>query len=119
MSKVFTFSKITLKNLFSKPATRLYPAEPVHYFEKSAGHIVCVIEDCILCGICQKSCPANAIEVNKAEETWKINPFRCVTCQNCVRKCPKSCLSNKNDYTAPTTEQQWIVLKKPELTTAE
>jgi ech hydrogenase subunit F len=114
MSKIFTFGKTTLGNLFSPPVTKRYPVEPVHHFEKTTGHIVCNIDECILCGICQKSCPASAILVDKAQRTWQIDPFRCVTCQNCVRKCPKSCLSNHNDYTAPATKQSWIVLHKKE-----
>ena len=42
------FKNVVLKNLFSKPVTRNYPAEPAVYPERSRGHVEINIDDCIL-----------------------------------------------------------------------
>ena len=49
------FKSVVLKNLFSKPVTKNYPAEPAVYPERSRGHVEINIDDCILCGICGMS----------------------------------------------------------------
>lgn len=49
-------------------------------------------KDCILCGICEVSCPKNAISVDRENNTWKINRDECIRCGKCVNNCPKSCL---------------------------
>ena len=38
-TRIMAFTWSTLKNLFSKPATKNYPAEPIRYPERSRGHI--------------------------------------------------------------------------------
>ena len=99
MSKLMDFTPLALKNLFSKPATRNYPAEQRDYPIRSRGHIVNDFDSCILCGICQKKCPSDAITVNRAEKSWSINRMGCVQCSNCVNACPKKCLSIVPGYT--------------------
>jgi ferredoxin len=70
---IFTFAPTMLKQLFSKPVTTKYPAEPIQYPEGSRGHIDIDIQDCIRCGLCMMSCPTGAIKVDKAKNTWTIN----------------------------------------------
>ena len=60
---VMKFKNVVLKNLFSKPVTKNYPAEPAVYPERSRGHVEINIDDCILCGICGMNCPARTIKV--------------------------------------------------------
>ena len=43
-TRIMAFTWSTLKNLFSKPATKNYPAEPIKYPERSRGHIEIDIE---------------------------------------------------------------------------
>ena len=57
---LMNFKSTVLKNLFSKPVTRNYPAEPAVYPERSRGHVEITIEDCILCGLCAMNCPSRA-----------------------------------------------------------
>ena len=64
-----------LKNLFTKPSTEKYPAQPRHYEERYRGHIENDISKCILCGMCMRSCPSSAITVSKPAYSWKIRPF--------------------------------------------
>lgn len=99
---IMDFTKFALKNLFSKPATKNYPAVPRDYPERSRGHIEIQIDDCIMCGMCQRKCPSGAITVDRAAKTWTIERMGCVQCANCVEGCPKKCLSIVPGYTAPS-----------------
>ncbi|MDR0499864.1 MAG: 4Fe-4S ferredoxin [Coriobacteriales bacterium] len=101
----FMLGKMSLRNLFKKPATKLYPIEKPQYFQMTKGHIENNIDSCIFCSICEKKCPAAAISVNKSTTTWSINPYCCVQCYICVRNCPKNCLSMKSEY-APAARQK-------------
>ena len=101
MAQFLSFAKTVMKNLFSKPATTAYPAVPREYPERTRGHVEINIEECIMCGMCMRSCPPGAIEVKRAENTWTINRFDCVQCGYCVEKCPKKCLSIVPGYQEP------------------
>lgn len=99
--KFFPFIRTAILNLFSKPATVNYPAEPAAYPKGMRGHIVIEEEKCILCGICARSCPPRAIHVDRAQSIWEIQRFDCVQCGNCVNLCPKKCLQLDTQYYAP------------------
>ncbi len=101
MAKIMNFTGTMLKNLFSKPVTKNYPAQPAVYPERSRGHVEIDIESCITCGICKMSCPSGAIQVDKTAGTWTINRFDCVQCGYCAVKCPKKCLSIVPGYQEP------------------
>ena len=98
---IFTFAPTMLKQLFSKPVTTKYPAEPIQYPEGSRGHIDIDIQDCIRCGLCMMSCPTGAIKVDKAKNTWTINRFDCIQCGYCTQCCPKKCLHINPGYQTP------------------
>lgn len=100
-----SFTGVVLKNLFSKPVTRMYPQKPREYPERTRGHVINHIEACIFCGICQRKCPTNAIEVDRTNKTWKIERFNCVQCACCVHNCPKKCLAMQKEYTKPEREK--------------
>ena len=99
--KMMSFSKLALKNLFSKPATCAYPFVPAEYPERTRGHIEIDKDNCILCGMCMRSCPPGAIEVSRPDLKWSINRFDCIQCGYCVQKCPKKCLSIVPGYQEP------------------
>lgn len=98
---VINFAGTVLKNLFSKPATRMYPQVPRVYPERTRGHIGIHIDDCIFCGICSRKCPTGAIGVARDTKTWSIKRFGCIQCGECVGVCPKKCLSMLQAYTDP------------------
>ncbi len=102
--KIMDFSKIALKNLFSKPATCSYPLEPAVYPKRSRGHVEINIDDCIMCGLCSRKCPSGAIKIDRAKKEWSIERMGCVQCENCVSNCPKKCLSMVPGYTEPSYE---------------
>ena len=89
------------KNLFRRPATRMYPAVKRENFELSRGHVEIEIATCIFCGICSRKCPADAIVVEKPKKAWTIDPYKCVLCAACVDACPKKCLYMKNEQSYP------------------
>lgn len=113
MSKVFKFTGQILKNLFSEPVTTKYPYEPAHYYERTRGHITIEIEKCILCGLCSRACPSDAIKVDRKASTWTISRFDCVQCGYCVDKCPKKCLNIIPGYPEPMPEKSLEVHNKP------
>ncbi|MEE0706127.1 MAG: 4Fe-4S dicluster domain-containing protein, partial [Adlercreutzia sp.] len=92
----------------------LYPFEQKPAPAGLKGHVANDAARCILCGICQKCCPADAIVVEKKERTWSIDPFRCVQCGSCVRQCPKHCLTMEPTYTAVATAQSCTVVTVPD-----
>lgn len=120
----FKIGKMVLGSLFKKPATLMYPVIPREYHNITRGHIGIDVNACILCSICQKKCPANAITVDRAGKTWTIERMQCVQCNACVDTCPKKCLANENTYTTPNTEKvvdkfDIIVPEKPKAPAAE
>ena len=113
MSQYMGFAKTALKNLFSKPVTTSYPEKPKIYPERTRGHVEVSIEECILCGLCMRSCPPGAIRVNRGTSTWSISGFDCIQCGYCVEKCPKKCLKIVPGYTAPSRSKRTTVINKP------
>jgi len=97
-------TRIAVRNLFSRPATRLYPFHPKepHRTPRSRGRIDVDIDSWVFCGACSKGWPADAIIFIKPEKEWNIDRLRCCTCNACVEVCPKKCLSMANRYTPPT-----------------
>jgi formate hydrogenlyase subunit 6/NADH:ubiquinone oxidoreductase subunit I len=115
----FHLTKMSLRNLFKKPATKMYPVVAPTYTSRSKGHVTCDMKGCILCSICEKRCPTHAIAVNKPDETWSIDNFSCIQCLSCVRVCPRTCLTMEPDYTKAAFTKSTVTLHKPELTPEE
>ena len=111
----FKLGKMTLRSLFSKPATVRYPYEKrdlENLFPHLRGHIENDIDACILCGMCQRVCPADAITVDRKAGNWTINPYSCVQCGNCTHECPKNCLTMNVFTSDPIEEMAEITLHK-------
>ena len=89
---IMSFKGTMLANLFKKPVTTKYPAEPIDFPEGSRGHIEIEIDKCISCTLCALNCPSGAIKVDRKARTWEINRMDCVQCGYCTMKCPKKCI---------------------------
>ena len=90
---MFNMIKNIMKNLVSRPSTRLYPVSKREPFKDARGHISSIdIDKCIFCGICQRKCPSDAIEVDKERKSWEIDQYKCIICGVCNEVCPKKCI---------------------------
>ena len=90
--------ELVIKNFFGKKPTRLFPVAPERIaFVRSRGRIVFDKNTCILCSICARRCPADAIVVNRATGKWELDAFRCIICGECVAACPKKSITMSNE----------------------
>lgn len=89
------------RNLWRKPVTRRYPFEKREVPSGSRGHLDIEIEKCIFCGICQKRCPAAALNVSREPKSWSVNHYACIICGYCVEACPKKCLLLHREHFKP------------------
>ncbi len=108
-----TFARKMIGNLFKPPVTSPYPIRPREPLAIDRGHIVNQIEKCILCGACERACPAGAIRLDREKRQWIVDPFACVQCGACVEQCPMKCLSMDPMYTEPSASKKEIILDAP------
>jgi ech hydrogenase subunit F len=101
-----TFSKLVVRSVLSKFATRLYPFEKREPYAATRGHIAIDTSLCIFCSLCQKKCPTHAITVNKPEKLWQIERMKCIQCGACVDICPKKCLTMERTYSPASTVKE-------------
>lgn len=101
----FRLGAMTIASIFKKPQTLKYPFESKAPYPGQKGHIRNDTERCILCGMCQKTCPCNCIRIDKESRQWEIEPFICIQCGSCVRVCPTKCLEMEPEYTPVSTSK--------------
>ncbi|MDR0518813.1 MAG: 4Fe-4S binding protein [Clostridiales Family XIII bacterium] len=106
--------KMIMRSLGRKPATLMYPVIPREWKERTRGHISIDMGTCILCGICGKKCPTDAITVDRDAKTWSIKRMQCIQCSCCVEVCPKKCLVNEATYTTPAVYKIVDTFEKPD-----
>lgn len=99
----FKLGRMTLKSLFSKPATKLYPVEAPQYYERTKGHVVIETDKCRFDGSCAMLCPTGALEVDRKAFTWSIDRFKCIQCRNCIEVCVESALTMDPQYAEPSS----------------
>lgn len=104
------YVKQALANLFKPPVTSKYPLEPKKFCPGDRGRVINEVSQCILCGMCERTCPTGALTVDRKTGTWKINPFSCIQCGACVTSCPKKCLSMDPHYAAPALKKSEVIL---------
>ena len=109
----FKLGKMTFGSLFKKPETVLYPIQVKEQPPGLKGHIALEVEDCILCGMCDRSCPTSCITVDKKASTWSINRYSCIQCGYCVTVCPKKCLVMEPGYAPAATKIEQDVFDVP------
>jgi len=95
--------KTILKQFAHKPVTTTFPAEPARHYDATRGHVVFDPSKCTSCTICMKRCPSQAIVVDRTANTWTIDRFRCVICNQCVELCKFGAVSLATEYSVCAT----------------
>jgi formate hydrogenlyase subunit 6/NADH:ubiquinone oxidoreductase subunit I len=102
--------------IFKKPFTREYPAVKVEVPEGYRGRHIFYPEKCISCGLCERDCPANAIEL--VEVSGKRMPKffldRCVFCYQCAEGCPRDAIKLSANFEMSTTEKEELLVTPEE-----
>jgi ech hydrogenase subunit F len=102
--------QLITKNLFNKKKTRLFPITAERpAFERFRGRILLNADTCILCSLCARKCPADAITVDRKNGKWQLDAFRCIICGECVTACPKKSISMTNDRRHASTDKEVII----------
>jgi len=103
-----------LKNLFSRPVTRRYPAEAIREpCPDYRGAIVFDVNKCVLCNACARVCPALAITIKRTERQIIFDSLRCIYCRRCLESCPKDAISQDVHYAKPRTGRHNMAMNVP------
>ena len=94
-----------LKNAMSKPYTSNYPFTPYEHFPGTRADVTFDGKLCILCGLCERSCPAECIMIHKEETKIEYLNTQCIRCGTCARVCPTKAISQNEIYTKPSKEK--------------
>lgn len=81
-----------------EPSKDILPKEETARKETEKIPVINDVSECILCGKCTGGCPGSALEIDRKNRTWTIDPAACVQCGICVENCPKQCLSMNKEY---------------------
>jgi NADH-quinone oxidoreductase subunit I len=102
--------------MFKKPFTRQYPFVKVETPEGYRGRHTFYPEKCISCGLCERDCPANAIEL--IEVSGKRMPHfyldRCIFCYLCEEGCPRQAIRLSTNFEMSTTETKELLVTPKE-----
>lgn len=108
---------ITLGHTFEKDITIQYPEERPFLQERFRGCLNFDYKNCIICGLCIKTCPNNVlsyetspIEGSKKKRllTYTIDLQYCMFCNLCVEACPKKTLFFTHDFELATDQREQI-----------
>ena len=121
---------ITLRYLFKKPVTVIYPKERIP-MKRFKGPISFVVDDksgdhkCIACNACIKTCPSrcmslvaqkSAVDGKRVLTDFKVNYMLCSLCSLCIDVCPTDALRHDDpnyDMVTLTQKELHMDLLKP------
>lgn len=111
---------LTLKSMFSKPVTVMYPFEKKEPKLGFRGlHALATKDDgsirCVGCGLCAAICPSQCISIftsegsghEKVVDRYEVDTLRCLFCGLCVEACPYKAivLTDIYEYSGYTKEE--------------
>jgi len=119
---------MTLRHLFRKPLTEMYPEEQRQLPERSRARIVLTRdpdgnERCVACYLCSGVCPVSCISMESAEDDagrryarwFRINFARCIYCGLCEEACPTLAIQLTPDFEFSSTGLLELVAEKKDL----
>jgi formate hydrogenlyase subunit 6/NADH:ubiquinone oxidoreductase subunit I len=106
-----------LRNLATRPVTRLYPFEPAVVPDGFRGTPRFSAERCVGCMLCVKDCPSDALHINvelipsaepvvegrpapKPQKRFAMELYldRCVHCARCAEVCAKDAIALDGEF---------------------
>jgi NADH-quinone oxidoreductase subunit I len=119
---------LTLRHLFRKPITELYPEYKRPLPARSRARIVLTrnpdgSERCVACYLCSAACPVSCISMQSAEKedgrryaAWfRINFGRCIYCGLCEEACPTAAIQLTPDFENCRYDILTLVYEKADL----
>lgn len=111
------------RHIFKKPATSSYPFTPAKLMPDFRGRIDFDSAKCIGCKMCERSCPAKAIEIKLASEQPAAEEGKppkkiyecfmhldsCVFCWQCADSCPKKALIKTSDFELASVKKEELI----------
>ena len=110
------FIKEAVTQLFQKPATENFPAEPVKAAPHYRGRIVFHADKCISCGMCERVCAGGAISTTSVDTeegqliTRRFFLGSCTFCANCADFCVKNAIELSDDYDMVARDESELVV---------
>jgi NADH-quinone oxidoreductase subunit I len=119
---------VTLRNLFRRPVTVMYPDTPRVYPDRFRGLLALTYdketgeENCIGCRLCEYVCPPQVIKVEmlKSEKrnyakTFTLELYACEFCELCVQVCPTDAIVMMKSFDLATGDRREMLLDKDRL----
>lgn len=119
---------VTLRNLFRRPVTVMYPDTRRPYPDRFRGVLALTYdretgeENCIGCRLCEYVCPPQVIKVEmlKAEKrnfakSFTLELYACEFCELCVQVCPTDAIVMLRTFDLATSDRRELLLDKDRL----
>ena len=136
-SRISPMWRRAASHIFTKPATTKYPFVKPILPDDLRGQVKYEIKDCNIidlgsgqsftldvhsitgsnCRVCERDCPAKAIEIVEIEGNKKrpqIDLNKCVFCHQCVESCPRGAIKSSMLYELATTNKASLIMKPKE-----
>ena len=97
-----------LRHATQKPNTVNYPAVKVQMPPAYRGKLYFHAERCVGCKLCQKDCPAGALEIRKVGDKRFEAAFafdHCIYCAQCVDSCNRNAIESTPEFELATLER--------------
>ncbi|MDH5704251.1 MAG: 4Fe-4S binding protein [Aigarchaeota archaeon] len=104
--------KAVAKMIFKKPFTRPYPLVKPEAPPGFRGRQVLHIDRCVGCGICERDCPAEAIDIieRQGKKLPSFHLDRCIFCGQCADSCPQEAIELSGTFEMASFDRKSLVL---------